>query len=282
MFAPWKGHALDTLEYKTRVEEAAAFLQTRSSHPPQVGIILGSGLGGLVSEIADAVQIPYAEIPGFPVSTAPGHSGTLHLGRIGDRPVVALEGRFHVYEGYDPLEITMGVRVMARLGVKQLIITNACGGMNLELEKGDLLVLDDHINLLGINPLTGPNVDEWGPRFPDMSRPYDPELVERLLSIAEEEGIRARKGIYVAVPGPNLETRAEYRWLSTMADVVGMSTVPEVIVATHEGLQTAGISIVTDLCDPDHLVAVNVEEILQVAADAEPRLTKMVRRLIEG
>ena len=269
-------------QYKARVEKCADALRQRIQHTPKVGIVLGTGLGGLVSEIDDREEIPYADLPGFPVSTAPGHSGALHLGRIGDVPVMAFQGRFHVYEGYDALDITMPIRVMARLGVDQLIITNACGGMNKNLQKGELLVIDDHVNLLGINPLTGTNLDEWGPRFPDMSRPYDPELVQRLLDIAADESIPASKGVYVAVPGPNLETRAEYRWLSTFADVVGMSTVPEVIVAVHEGLRTAGISIVTDLCDPDHLEPVNVEEILQVAAEAEPRLTKMVRRLIEG
>ena len=270
--------------YRKRVETAADFVARRlSGDAPQTALILGTGLGGLVGEIRDAEQIPYHEIPGFPVSTAPGHSGTLHAGRIGDRRVIAFQGRFHCYEGYDAQEITMPVRLAARLGVEELVISNACGGMNLELERGDLLVLDDHIDHLPVNPLTGPNIDEWGPRFPDLSQPYHRETVDRLLQIAEEEGIRARAGVYVAVAGPNLETRAEYRLLRALgADVVGMSTVPEVIVGVHEGLRVNAISVVTDLCDPDHLEPVAVEDILQVAATAEPKLTKMVVRLLGG
>ena len=269
--------------YRKRVEQAAAWLAERAPARPRAGVVLGSGLGGLVTEIEDPLVIDYADIPGFLVSTSPGHSGALHLGHIADTPVVAMEGRFHVYEGYDIKEITLPVRVMARLGVQDVILSNACGGLNPKLEKGDLLIIDDHINLLGVNPLTGPNIDEWGPRFPDMSAPYHPELVSRLEEIAREEGIRAHTGVYVAVPGPNLETRAEYRWLLGMgADVVGMSTIPEVIVAVHEGMRAAGISIITDMCDPEDLQPVSVEEILQVAADAEPRLTKMVKRLIAG
>lgn len=269
--------------YRQRVEEAAGWLSERAAQPPRAGIVLGSGLGGLVDEIEDPLRIDYGDIPGFLASTSPGHSGTLHFGHIADTPVVAMEGRFHVYEGYPIQEITLPVRVMARLGVRDVVVTNACGGMNLDLEKGDLLIIDDHINLLGVNPLTGPNIDDWGPRFPDMSAPYHPELVARLEEIAREEEIRAHTGVYVAVPGPNLETRAEYRWLRSMgADVVGMSTIPEVIVAVHEGMRAAGISIITDMCDPDHLEPVSVEEILQVAADAEPRLTRMVKRLIGG
>ena len=268
-------------EYRARVEDAAKAVEQRLPEKPQSALILGTGLGALAREIEDPISIPYGEIPGFPMSTAPGHAGTLHYGSIGGTKVLAFEGRFHLYEGYTPLEITMPVRLVARLGVSQLIISNACGGMNRSFEKGDLMVLDDHINFLGINPLTGPNVDDWGPRFPDMSAPYDPELVERLLAIAKEEGIRAHKGSYVAVPGPNLETRAEYTMLARLgADVVGMSTVPEVIVAVHEGIRTAAISIVTDLCFPEALEPVSVEEILQVAGEAEPKLTSMVKRLL--
>ncbi len=271
-------------EYRQRVEGAADWVARHlAAPPPQTALILGTGLGALAREMRDSRTISYSEIPGFPASTAPGHAGTLHYGQLGDRTVIAFEGRFHTYEGYDAREITMPVRLAARLGVEELVISNACGGMNLDLERGELLILDDHIDMLPGNPLTGPNIDEWGPRFPDLSAPYDRGMIERLLRIAEEEGIRARPGVYVAVSGPNLETRAEYRLLRTLgADVVGMSTVPEVIVGVHEGLRVAAISVVTDLCDPDHLEPVSVEDILQVAATAEPKLTKMVVRLLGG
>jgi purine-nucleoside phosphorylase len=207
----------------------------------------------------------------------------LHAGRLGDRRVIAFEGRFHLYEGYDLREVTMPVRLAARLGAAELVITNVSGGLDLRLRRGDLVVIEDHLNLLPGNPLTGPNQDDWGPRFPDLSAPYDRESIRRLLAHAEEEGIRARTGVYAAVAGPNLETRAEYRMLRMLgADVVGMSTVPEVIVGVHEGLRIAAISVVTDICDPDHLEPVAVEEILQVASTAEPKLTKMVVRLLGG
>ncbi len=269
--------------YRKRVEGAADWVAQRLPERPSTALILGTGLGALAREIKEAIQIPYSEIPGFPVSTAPGHSGTLHAGILGCRQVIAFEGRFHAYEGYDYREITLPVRLAARLGVGELVISNACGGMNLELSRGELLVLEDHIDLLPGNPLTGPNIDEWGPRFPDLSAPYDPAMISRLLEIAQEEDIAARPGVYVAVSGPNLETRAEYRLLRHLgADVVGMSTVPEVIVGIHEGLRIAAISVVTDLCDPDSLEPVSVEDILQVAATAEPKLTKMVIRLLEA
>lgn len=273
----------DANDYVERVTHAANWLSERLPEAPEHGVVLGSGLGGLVSELESAQAIDYTEIPGFPASTAPGHSGRLHFGRVGGTPVVAFEGRFHFYEGYDLRDITMPVRLLARLGAKTLIITNACGGMNPDYRQGDLMLIDDHINLIGANPLTGPNFDGWGPRFPDMCRPYDRELMNRMAEIAEREGIRVHSGVYVAVAGPNLETRAEYRMLRGMgADVVGMSTVPEVIVAVHEGMRTAGISVVTDMCDPDDLKPVSVEEILAVAAEAEPKLTKLITGLIQG
>jgi purine-nucleoside phosphorylase len=273
----------DLLAYRQRVEEATEWLRERLPEAPRFGVILGSGLGGLVCELTDNRQIPYEEIPGFPASTAPGHSGTLHAGRLGSTPVVAFEGRFHMYEGYTLREITMPVRVMARLGIPDVLITAACGGLNPVHQKGDLLILEDHINLLGANPLTGPNIDDWGPRFPDLHAPYHPDHVRRLEKIALEEQIRAHTGTYVAVPGPNLETRAEYRMLRAMgADVVGMSTVPEVLVCVHEGIRAAGISVITDICLPDALEQVSVEEILQVAGEAEPMLTRMATGLIAG
>lgn len=274
----------DADAFRRRVEEAADWVARHlPDGAPDTALILGTGLGALAGEIRESRSIPYEEIPGFPLSTAPGHSGRLHHGRLGNRSVIAFEGRFHRYEGYDFRELTLPVRLAARLGVRELVISNASGGLNPELETGDLLVLDDHIHLLPGNPLFGPNHDEWGPRFPDMSAPYDPRMRHRLLEIASEEGIRARAGVYVAVAGPNLETRAEYRMLRGLgADVVGMSTVPEVIVGVHEGLRIAALSVVTDVCDPDHLEPVVLEDILQVAATAEPKLTKMVLRLLEG
>lgn len=272
------------LAARRRIEDAAEWLARRLPGPsPSTALVLGSGLGGVAREIRDPVPIPYAEIPGFPSSTAPGHAGTLHSGRIGDRRVIAFEGRFHLYEGYELHEVTMPVRIAARLGARELVITNVSGGLAPDLERGDFVVIDDHLNLLPENPLTGPNHDDWGPRFPDLSAPYDRELGDRLLAIAAEEGVRARRGVYVAVAGPNLETRAEYRMLRGLgADIVGMSTVPEVIVGVHEGLRIAAISVVTDRCDPDHLEPVSVEEILQVASTAEPKLTRMVVRLFGG
>ena len=275
---------LDIESYQTKVMEAAEWIRGKiDGPPPRAGVILGSGLGALVNEIENSIAIPYEEIPGFPVSTAPGHSGALHYGRIGDTPTVAFEGRFHFYEGYSLADITMPVRVMARLGIENVVISSASGGLNREFEKGDLLLIDDHINMIGDNPLRGPNIDEWGPRFPDMCAPYDKGMLTKMEEICREEGIRARTGVYVGLAGPCLETRAEYRMLATLgADCVGMSTCPEVIVGVHEGLKMAGVSVVTDLCFPDELEPVSVDEILQVAAEAEPKLTKVVRRLLES
>ncbi|HIA28516.1 MAG TPA: purine-nucleoside phosphorylase [Planctomycetes bacterium] len=269
--------------YRKRVETVASTINDRiGGASPETALILGSGLGELAREVQDPISISYGELPGFPSSTAPGHSGTLHIGRLGSQTVLVFEGRFHIYEGYDPLDIAMPTRVAARLGVQNFLVTNAAGGINLDLQLGDLLILEDHINLMGANPLTGANIDDWGPRFPDMSSPYCPVQRRRLLEIAQEEQIGARSGVYAAVAGPNLETPAEYRMLRTLgADVVGMSTVPEAIVAAHEGLKMTGISVVTDLCDPENLQPVSVEEILKVAGTAEPKLTKMVVRLLE-
>lgn len=274
----------DIETYQTRVMEAAEWIRGKlDGAAPRAAVILGSGLGALVQEIANPIVIPYEEIPGFPVSTAPGHSGALHYGRIGDTPVLAFEGRFHFYEGYTLQEITLPVRVMARLGIETVVISSASGGLNKNYQKGDLLLIDDHINMIGDNPLRGQNIDDWGPRFPDMCAPYDAELLQKMVSICKEEGIRAHPGVYVALAGPCLETRAEYRMLGNLgADCVGMSTCPEVIVGVHEGLKMAGVSVVTDLCFPDELEPVSVDEILQVAAEAEPKLTMVVRRLLES
>jgi purine-nucleoside phosphorylase len=265
-----------------QVQAAAGVVRKGASLRPEVGIILGTGLGGLASEIEVEKSIPYEEIPGFPLSTVESHAGRLLVGRLGKRPVVAMQGRFHRYEGYDLAEVTFPVRVMRALGARTLVVSNACGGMNPLWNPGDLVLLSDHINLLGDNPLIGANDERLGPRFPDMSAPYDPELRALARSAALELGIVLREGVYVAVPGPNLETRAEYRMLRGMgADVVGMSTVPEVIVAAHSGMRTVGISIITDQCLPDALEPADINRIIETARQAEPSLTRLIARLVE-
>ena len=265
-----------------RIQEAAAVVRGRSRVEPEVAIILGTGLGGLADEISVDASIPYESLPGFPLSTVESHAGRLLLGRMGKRPVVAMQGRFHRYEGYGLDEVTFPVRVMRALGAQTLVVSNACGGMNPLWEPGDLVLLSDHINLLGDNPLIGANDDRLGPRFPDMSDPYDAELRALTRTLAADLGIRLREGVYVAVPGPNLETRAEYRMLRAMgADVVGMSTVPEVIVASHAGMRTVGISIITDQCLPDALEPANIERIIDTAKRAEPSLTRLIAGLVE-
>ena len=265
-----------------RIETAAAVVRKRSSARPDVAIILGTGLGGLADQIDVEAAIPYEQIPGFPLSTVETHAGRLLLGRLGKRSVVALQGRFHRYEGYGLAQVTFPVRVLHALGARSLIVSNACGGMNPLWAPGDLVLLSDHINLLGDNPLVGSNDERLGPRFPDMSAPYDPELRALARAAALELGIVLREGVYVAVPGPNLETRAEYRMLRMMgADVVGMSTVPEVIVANHTGMRTLGISIITDQCLPDALEPADIGRIIATAARAEPSLTRLISALVE-
>jgi purine-nucleoside phosphorylase len=265
-----------------RIETAAGVLRKRSPVSPEVAIILGTGLGGLAEQIEVEASIPYEQIPGFPLSTVETHAGRLLLGRLGKRPVVAMQGRFHRYEGYGLAEVTFPVRVLHALGARSLIVSNACGGMNPLWGTGDLVLLSDHINLLGDNPLVGSNDDRLGPRFPDMSAPYDPELRALARAAALELGIVLREGVYVAVPGPSLETRAEYRMLRGMgADVVGMSTVPEVIVANHAGMRTLGISIITDQCLPDALEPADIGRIIATAGRAEPSLTRLISALVE-
>jgi purine-nucleoside phosphorylase len=265
-----------------RIGGAVGAVRERSTLVPEVAIILGTGLGGLAREVTAEAEIAYGEIPGFPLSTVETHAGRLLLGRLGGRPVVAMQGRFHRYEGYDLGQVTFPVRVMRALGARVLVVSNACGGMHPLWAPGDLVLISDHINLLGDNPLVGHNDERLGPRFPDMSAPYDPELRALARTIALEEGIVLREGVYVAVPGPNLETRAEYRMLRTMgADVVGMSTVPEVIVAAHQGMRTVGISIITDQCLPDALEPADIDRIIATAGRAEPQLTRLIRRLVE-
>jgi purine-nucleoside phosphorylase len=271
-----------TMPLFDRIQEATGVVRRRTKLRPDVAIVLGTGLGGLAAEIEVEAAIPYEDIPGFPLSTVESHAGRLLLGRLGQRPVVAMQGRFHRYEGYDLAAVTFPVRVMQALGARVLFVSNACGGMNPLWSPGDLVLLSDHINLLGDNPLIGANDERLGPRFPDMSSPYDPELRALARATALELGITLREGVYVAVPGPNLETRSEYRMLRMMgADVVGMSTVPEVIVAVHAGMRTLGISIITDQCLPDALEPADIGRIIATAGRAEPSLTRLIVGLAE-
>ena len=266
-----------------QILEARQAIRAEWSGMPRVGIILGTGLGGLAEEIEAEAGLPYGEIPHFPTSTVESHAGRLVCGRLAGTSVVAMEGRFHFYEGYSLKQITLPVRVMQALGCEYLIVSNACGGMNPQFSKGDLMVIEDHINLMGDNPLIGKNDERLGPRFPDMCRPYDPELIALARRIALEERIVCHQGVFVAVPGPNLETRAEYRFLrGAGADVVGMSTVPEIIVAVHCGLRNLGFSIITDMCLPDALGPVHLPDILATAAAAEKKLRILVRRVVQA
>ena len=265
-----------------RVDEAARAIRALGAPRPEVAVILGTGLGGLARQIEVEREIPYEEIPGFPLSTVESHAGRLLFGKLGRRAVVAMQGRFHRYEGYDLQQVTFPVRVLRALGAGTLVVSNACGGMHPLWAPGDLVLLSDHINLLGDSPLVGPNDERLGPRFPDMSAPYDPALRELARRTAAELGILLREGVYVAVAGPNLETRAEYRMLRAIgADVVGMSTVPEVIVAVHQGMRVVGISIITDQCLPDALEPAEIGRIIATAGRAEPQLTRLVTALVE-
>ena len=265
------------LDQYDKITEAVEFITGRWKHVPRVGIILGSGLGGVAAAITDAVRIPYESIPHFARSAAPGHAGQLVCGLLEGVPVVVLEGRMHAYEGYPLAQITFPVRVIKRLGADLLVVTNACGGLNPQYRSGDIMVIDDHINLLGDNPLIGINDDRLGPRFPDMSAPYTLELVDAALAVARRDNFVAHRGVYVAVTGPNLETRAEYRFLRGIgADVVGMSTVPEVIVAVHSSMRVLGISVITDMCLADALEVATVESILATARAAEPKLRALI------
>ena len=271
--------SLHTLEW---VEEAAAAVRERFDRAPDVAVILGTGLGRLGAEIETAVAIDYADIPHFPLSTVESHAGRLLCGRLAGKAVIAMQGRFHRYEGYSLQQVTFPVRVLRALGARTLVVSNACGGMNPFWRAGDLMLIADHINLLGDNPLTGPNDDRLGPRFPDMSDAYDTRLRALAREVALARGIELREGVYVAVSGPNLETRAEYRFLRAIgADVVGMSTVPEVIVAVHAGMRVLGLSIITDMCLPDALEPATVEKIIAVANGAEPKLTRLVSGVLE-
>ncbi len=268
-------------EYRGQIAGAVKYLKEKLPGSPETGIILGTGLGGLAKEIKSEQIVDYRDIPHFPQSTVESHAGKLIFGTLSGKKVLAMQGRFHFYEGYSMQQIVFPVRIMHELGIRTLLISNACGGMNPQYRRGELMILDDHINLLGDNPLIGPNLEEYGPRFPDMSEPYSRGLIALAEEIALEKRIRLHKGVYVAVSGPNLETRAEYRFLRTIgADVVGMSTVPECIAAVHAGMDVLAISVITDECFPDALKPVDLPEIIAAANEAEPKLTLLMKEII--
>ncbi|MBR0225181.1 MAG: purine-nucleoside phosphorylase [Thermoguttaceae bacterium] len=259
------------------VQEAVAAIRGRWGKKAEVGIVLGTGLGGLAERIVADVVVPYEEIPHFARSTVETHAGKLILGTLEGKSVVAMQGRFHYYEGFTPKQITFPIRVMKELGADLLVVSNACGGLNPQFKAGDVMLIEDHVNLLGINPLIGPNDDRLGPRFPDMVEPYSHELIEKARQVAVENGIQTQQGVYVALAGPNLETRAEYRFLRAIGgDAVGMSTVPEVIVAVHAGMKVLGISIITDMGLADALEPANIERIISNAMNAEPKMNTII------
>ena len=265
-----------------KIQETVKYIQQKIDFEPQIGIVLGTGLGGLSNEIETIATLSYKEIPNFPVSTVKGHKGKLIFGKLGGKNVVAMQGRFHYYEGYTMQEVTFPIRVLKFLGIKLLMLSNAAGGVNPNYEIGDLMIIKDHINLMGNNPLIGKNHTGLGPRFPDMSEPYSYDLIELAESVALENKIKVQKGVYVAVPGPNLETKAEYRFLRTIgADVVGMSTIPENIVANHMGMKVLGLSIITDECFPESLKPVDAKEIIATAMEAEPKMTLIMKEVIK-
>ena len=269
-------------ELRKHIDDAIAFLRTKTRMQPTIGIILGTGLGGLAKEIKQEVVVEYGDIPHFPISTVESHHGKLIFGTLAGKNVVAMQGRFHRYEGYSLKQVTFPVRVMKFLGVKTLLVSNAAGGLNPQFSLGAIMIITDHINLLGDNPLIGPNDDELGPRFPDMSEPYSKRLVALAERVALDLKIRTERGVFVCVAGPNLETRAEYRFLRLIgADVVGMSTVPENIVANHMGIEVLGFSIITDECFPDSLKPADVQEIIAVAGRTEPKLTAIMKAVVE-
>ncbi|MCS7235147.1 MAG: purine-nucleoside phosphorylase [Armatimonadota bacterium] len=270
-----------TSELRRKMEEAAAAVRRRVPFEPKLAVVLGSGLGALADHIEAVGSIPYTEIPHFPAPTVAGHAGRLVLGWLEGKPVAVLQGRVHLYEGYTPQEVVFPVRVLYALGCRTLLVSNAAGGLNREWRAGDLMVIADHINFQGTNPLVGPNDDSLGPRFPDMSRPYDPELVELAERCAVEEHVLLRRGVYVAVLGPSYETAAELRMLRDFgADAVGMSTVPEVIAARHLGMRVLGLAAITDLATGEAVQPVTHEEVLRVARELEPRFVRLVRRIV--
>ena len=269
-------------ELVTQIKEAVDIVRKSTAIEPDIGIILGTGLNALADQIDVDSRIPYGDIPHFPISTVDSHTGELLIGNLGGKSVIALAGRFHNYEGYSLQQVTFPVRVAKSLGIRTLIVSNAAGGLNPQFSSGDLMVIEDHINMMGDNPLIGPNDDTLGPRFPDMCEPYTKELITLAESVALSKGISLKKGVYLACTGPCLETRAEYRFMRTIgADAVGMSTVPEVIVAVHEGLKVLGFSAITDECLPDALKPADIDKIIAVANAAEPILTDIVTTCVE-
>ncbi len=263
-----------------KIKQTVSYLKDTGIVEPVIGIVLGTGLGKMVNEFSIIRSIDYSDIPNFPLATVESHSGKLIYGLLHGKKILAMQGRFHYYEGYSLQEVTFPIRVMKSLGIRYLLLSNAAGALNLSFKKGSLMLLEDHINLLPDNPLRGKNLDEFGPRFPDMSQPYDSFLNRKLSEIAARENIVLHKGVYASVLGPNLETRAEYRMYANFADAVGMSTVPEVIVANHMALPCAAISVLTDECDPDHLVSTKIEDILEIAGKAEIPLIRLFTQLI--
>ncbi len=267
---------------KKQLEESVAYLKNKGFDQPEIGIVLGTGLGQLVHEIENPIEAHYNHIPFFPLATVEFHTGKLIYGTIEGKKVVVMQGRFHLYEGYDFLDVTYPIRVMHQLGIQKLFISNAAGAINLQFKKGDIMLIEDHINLQGGSPLAFRNVAEFGDRFADMSAPYDQEMCNKLVAIAKRERISMKQGVYVSVVGPQLETKAEYRMLNILgADAVGMSTVPEVIVANHLRLPIVAVSVLTDECDPDHLEPVNIQEIIEIAGKTEPKMIRLFKELIK-
>lgn len=281
--SPAAPEAQSELSEYDKIQEAVAVIRARWNKKPDVGIVLGTGLGALAERIDADVVIPYEEIPHFARSTVESHAGKLILGTLEGKTIVAMQGRFHYYEGFTPKQITFPIRVMKELGVETLVVSNACGGLNPQYKPGDVMFIEDHINLLGMNPLIGPNDERLGPRFPDMLEPYSHELIEKARKVALENGVHTHTGVYVAVAGPNFETRAEYRFLRGIgADVVGMSTVPEVIVAVHSGMKVLGISIVTDMGLPDVLEPASLDVVIENANKAEAKMTTIVAGFLKA
>ncbi len=265
-----------------KIAKTADFIRSKTQLRPQIAIVLGTGLGGLVDEIEIVDSIPYSDIPNFPVSTVKGHQGRLIFGRLSGKDVVAMQGRFHFYEGYTMQEVTFPFRVFKNLGIEMLLLSNAAGGMNKNFKVGDIMFINDHINLMGTNPLIGKNYDELGPRFPDFSEPYDHKLLETALGAAKDLNIPVHQGVYVAMSGPTFETPAEYRYVRIIGgDAVGMSTVPEAIVARHSSMKVFAVSIITDLGGMDEVVAVSHEEVIEAANKAEPKMTAIIKELLK-
>lgn len=271
----------ELITYAEKIHLAYQHILKVLPYPPDIGIILGTGLGGLINDIFIEMEIDYQDIPHFPVSTVESHAGKLILGTLGEKKIIAMKGRFHYYEGYSMKEVTLPVRIFKKLGIQYLFISNAAGGIHPNFELGQSMIISDHIDLFPENPLRGANLDDFGPRFPDMSDPYDEVLIEKALKFAKKEGIKTSLGVYAGVQGPNLETKAEYRYLGIIgADAVGMSTVPEVIVARHMGIPVFAISAITDLCAPGKIQKVTISDVLKAAAKAEPGMTHIIKRLI--